>query len=176
MKYFAAILLLSLLAVSAAAQDVNNDDAMKDCPMHAQHQPHQAVVEGHGDQAMGFLHDKTTHHFRMANDGGAIEVTVNETTDKPDLEAVRLHLSHITTMFRNGDFSTPMFIHDGVPPGVTTMKLMKEAIRYSYEELPSGGRVRLQSTDAIAVAAIHDFMRFQITEHKTGDSLEAAKN
>lgn len=172
MKLSPAILLVSLLAVRTVAQDTKHDDAMKDCPMHDQHQAHHAVVESHGDQAMGFLHDKTTHHFRMATDGGTIEVTVNDATDKANLEAIRLHLSHIATMFSDGDFSTPMFIHDGVPPGMTTMKLMKEAIRYSYEEMPSGGRVRLQSADAIALAAIHDFIRFQITEHQTGDSLE----
>jgi hypothetical protein len=34
--------------------------------------------------------------------------------------------------------------------------------------------VRLQSADPIAVAAIHDFLRFQITEHQTGDSLDLA--
>lgn len=173
MKYFAAVLLM--LAVPAIAQDVKQDDGMKHCPMHNQHQSHHAVVESHGDQAMGFAHDKTTHHFRMESDGGVIEVTVNAETDKANLEAIRSHLSHITTTFGNGDFSTPMFIHDGVPPGVTTMKLMGGAIRYSYEETSSGGRVRLQSTAAIAVAAIHDFIRFQITEHQTGDSLEAAE-
>jgi hypothetical protein len=78
-------------------------------------------------------------------------------------------------MFGTGDFSAPMFVHDGVPPGVTTMKLMKSAIHYAYEEMPSGGRVRIKSGDSIAVASIHDFMRFQITEHQTGDALEVAQ-
>jgi hypothetical protein len=72
----------------------------------------------------------------------------------------------------NGDFSTPIFIHGGVPPGITTMNLMKSAIRYIYEEMPSGGKVRIKSDDPVAVAAIHDFLRFQITDHQTGDSLE----
>lgn len=110
----------------------------------------------------------------MATDGGAIEVTVNNAADKTNLEAIRSHLAHIATMFTNGDFSTPMFVHDRVPPGVTTMKLMKETIRYSYEDMASGGKVRLQSSNPIAVAATHDFIRFQITEHQTGDSLEVA--
>ena len=78
---------------------------------------------------MGFSHDATTHHFRMAPDGGVIEVTANDANDKTSTEAIRSHLSHIAVMFGNGDFSTPMFVHDGVPPGVTTMKLLKAAIR-----------------------------------------------
>lgn len=162
-----------LLFVSAVfAQDTKPND-MKNCPMHDRSGTHQGVVESHGDQAMGFPHDATTHHFRMLSNGGAIEVTVNQASDKTDLSAIRSHLSHIVAMFHEGDFSTPMFIHDGTPPGVTTMKLMKSAIRYSYEETPAGGRVRLQSDDAVAVAAIHDFLRFQIAEHQTGDSVEA---
>jgi len=169
------ILSLLLLVLPALGQDTKQDD-MKDCPMHAQHaaQSHQAVVESHGDQAMGFLRDKTTHHFRMAADGGAIEVTVNDSGDKANTTAIRFHLSHIAMMFGNGDFSTPLFIHDGVPPGVTAMKLMKSAIHYTYEEMPTGGRVRIKSDDPVAVAAIHDFLRFQINEHQTGDSLEGA--
>jgi hypothetical protein len=162
-----------LLFVSAAfTQDTKPDD-MKNCPMHDHSAAHHAVVESHGDRAMGFAHDATTHHFRVLPDGGAIEVTVNEANDKTNLSAIRSHLSDIAAMFQNGDFSTPMFIHDGLPPGVTTMKLMKAAIRYAYEEIPSGGKVRLQSTDAVAVAAIHDFLRFQIAEHQTEDSLQA---
>lgn len=165
---------LLLLALPAFAQDTKQDD-MKDCPMHAQGaQSHQAVVESHGDQAMGFPHDRTTHHFRMSADGGAIEVTVNDPTDKANTQAIRSHLSHIAMMFSHGDFSTPMFIHDGIPPGVTTMTLMKSAIHYTYEEMPTGGRVAIKSDDPVAVAAIHDFLRFQIKEHQTGDSLEVA--
>jgi len=141
--------------------------------MHAQHvaKSHQATVESHGDQAMGFAHEKTTHHFRMAADGGAIEATVNDSGDQTSTAAIRSHLKQIAIMFSNGDFSTPMFIHDSVPPGTTTMKLMKAAIHYKYEETSSGGRVLIETHDPIAVAAVHDFLRFQITEHQTGDAL-----
>ena len=168
---------LLLVALPVFSQDTKHD-SMKDCPMHAQHvaQSHHAVVESHGDQAMGFPHDKTTHHFRMAVDGGAIEVAVNDPGDKADTTVIRSHLKHIAMMFSNGDFSTPTFIHDGVPPGTTTMKLMRAAIHYNYEETPSGGRVRISAGDPIAVAAIHDFLRFQITEHRTGDALTAPQN
>jgi len=175
MNSIALGLALLLLGSPLSAQEAKPDDSMKDCPMHAQHmaqQSHQATMESHGDQAMGFPHDKTTHHFRLISDGGTIEVTANDPNDKANTAAIRSHLSHIATMFGDGDFSAPMFTHDTVPPGVTTMKLMKSSIRYAYEQLPSGGRVRIQSADQIALASIHDFLRFQITEHQTGDSIE----
>ena len=175
MNRFAIVLSLSLFALPVLAQETKPDDSMKDCPMRGQHAAHHAVVESHGDQAMGFLHDKTTHHFRMMGDGGAIEVAANNPGDKTNTEAIRSHLTHIAMMFGAGDFSTPMFIHDGVPPGVTTMKLMKSTIHYTYEEAPAGGRIGIRSEDPIAVAAIHDFFRFQITEHQTGDALEVVQ-
>ena len=51
------------------------------------------------------------------------------------------------------------------------MKLLKKKIRYTYEPLEAGGRVRIESSDPVAVAAVQDFLRFQITDHQTGDPL-----
>jgi len=175
MKCFAIALSLSLLALPGLAQEPKPDDSMKDCPMHDLHAAHHAVVESHGDRAMGFPHGKTTHHFRMLGDGGAIEIAANDPEDKTNREAIRSHLAHIAMSFGAGDFSAPMFIRDGVPPGVTTMKLLKSTIHYAYQETPAGGRVSIESQDPIAVAAIHDFLRFQITDHQTDDALQSAQ-
>jgi len=147
------------------------------CPMHASHMgsdAHHAMVESHGDKAMGFPHDKTTHHFRLPEDGGAIEVTANDPKDSANIDAIRMHLTHIAQVFSEGDFSIPMFVHDTVPPGVTTMKLLKEKVHFEYHSIEAGGRVSIVSQDPVAQAAIHDFLRFQITDHRTGDTLETA--
>ena len=66
----ASAAILFVLVLPAFAQDAKSGDAMKNCPMH-DHQALQAAVESQGDQAMGFPHQKGTHHFRMAADGGA---------------------------------------------------------------------------------------------------------
>jgi hypothetical protein len=176
MKNLATILFTVLLVSSANCQDTKQDNSMPGCTMHQQQSSHanHAMVESHGDQAMGFPHDKTIRHFRLSSDGGTIEVAVNDPTDKVNIQAIRSHLSHIAVMFASGNFSTPMFIHDGVPPGTTTMTLMKSGIRYAYEETPLGGNVHLYSTEPIAIAAIPDFLRFQITDHQTDDGLEVA--
>ena len=156
-------------------QNSNKGVAMPDCPMQKEHlspDSHRAAVEQHGDKAMGFSRRKTTHHFRVLPDGGAIEVAANDVGDKVSTEAIRSHLSHIAAMFAQGDFSAPTFVHHGVPPGVTTMQLLKDKIQYRFEPLPSGGRVLIESNDQLALAGIHDFLRFQISEHQTGDALE----
>ncbi|SPE25161.1 conserved exported hypothetical protein [Candidatus Sulfopaludibacter sp. SbA3] len=40
-----------------------------------------AEMNNRGDRVMGFSHEKTTHHFRLYADGGAIEVTANDPRD-----------------------------------------------------------------------------------------------
>jgi hypothetical protein len=165
-----AIAFLMFGALQLAAQDIQS------CPMHKEHMKeaaqHQADVEKHGDEAMGFPYDKTTHHFRLYSDGGAIEVTVNDNRDSQNLQAIRSHLTHIVTMFSNGEFSIPMFVHDQVPPGVPAMKEKRAEISYSFKELPAGGSVRIQTRNPDAVKAIHEFLRFQIAEHHTGDTTD----
>jgi hypothetical protein len=168
MKTVIAFLILG--ALHLAAQD------MQSCPTHKEHMKqaaqHQADVEKHGDEAMGFPHDKTTHHFRLYSDGGAIEVSVNDNQDSQNLQAIRSHLTHIVTMFSNGEFSIPMFIHDRVPPGVSMMKVKRADISYSFEELPAGGEVRIKTANPDALKAIHEFLRFQIADHHTGDTTD----
>jgi len=139
------------------------------------HHSHHQGVDERGDLAMGFSHEKTSHHFRLTADGGAIEVTIKDPKDSASREQIRKHLSHIAKKFKEGDFTTPMLIHDEVPPGVPVMKSLKEKINYSFENMDLGGRVRITTTDAEAIQAIHEFMKYQIKDHRTGDPLEVDK-
>jgi hypothetical protein len=63
-----------------------------------------------------------------------------------------------------------MIVHDREPPGVPAMQSRKRSIRWTYEKLPAGGRVVASTRDRKALAAIHEFLRFQIADHRTGDS------
>jgi len=166
MKRVVTLLLFAVFRLSA--------QEMQSCPMHEQHMKdaaqHQAEVEKQGDEAMGFPHDKTTHHFRLYSDGGAIEVTANDQKDSSNVGGIRSHLSHIVRMFSQGDFSLPMFVHDQIPPGIPVMKEKSSEIAYSFETLSAGGRVRIKTTNPGALEAVHSFLRFQIKDHHTGDS------
>ena len=133
---------------------------------------HHTKLAERGNQVMGFDHTKTTHHFRLSPTGGSIEVSANDPADTGSRDAIRGHLSHIATMFSAGNFDPPMLIHDQVPPGVPTMKRKKALIAWKFEETEAGGRVRITSKDAEALAAIHEFLRFQIEDHQTGDPTE----
>jgi hypothetical protein len=164
------IALFLVCGLQLAAQE------MQSCPMHEEHMKaavkHQADMEKHSDESMGFPHDKTAHHFRVYSDGGAIEVTINDSRDSQDLQAVRAHLRQIAAMFAEGDFS--MFAGK-VPPGVNEMKDKRVLISYSFDELPDGGRVRIKTGNHDVLNAIHDFLSFQISDRQTADTSDIVK-
>src|SRR5438309_8004849 len=108
-----------LFAQQAASPDKHDSMDPKSCPMHAEHMKEQASaadqrfaeMNARGDRSMGFEQSKTTHHFRSLEDGGAIEVTINDPADTTNLAAIRSHLSQISKKFAAGDFSAPMMTH-----------------------------------------------------------------
>jgi hypothetical protein len=139
------------------------------------HAPHHQAVDERGDHVMGFDHQKTTHHFILTPSGGEIVVSANDPNDTASRDAIRSHLSHIARMFSEGDFQAPMLIHDRVPPGVPVMKTRKALIQWTYEKTSAGGRVVITTKDPEALSAIHDFLRFQIEDHRTGDPTTVRK-
>ena len=138
---------------------------LSNCPMHAQH----TAVDHRGDQVMGFSHEKTKHSFKLYEDGGAVEVRGN---DDESIAKIREHLQVIAKEFAAGNFDKPKQIHDRVVPGVPVLKELGAKVTYTYEELDRGARVRFRTSDARGVAAVHEFMRFQIEDHRTGDSTD----
>ncbi len=128
-----------------------------------------AQMEHRGDQAMGFSHEKTTHHFLLLSNGGAIQVEANDPNDDMSRDQIRKHLSHIAQMFADGNFDAPMLIHGQTPPGVATMQKLKKEIHYEYVQTDRGARVVITTNSDKALSAIHEFLRFQIKEHQTGD-------
>jgi hypothetical protein len=129
-----------------------------------------------GDKHMGFDHLKTTHHFLLANDGGAIQVEANDAKDTESRDQIRGHLRHITMMFSEGNFEVPMLIHEKTPPGSEAMQKLKGEITYEYKETDRGAMIQISTVNNEARQAIHKFLKFQIKEHMTGDPLEVKGN
>jgi len=141
------------------------------------HEEHLARIQRDGElkqrgaAAMGFDQDKTTHHFRLSPTGGAIEVAATDPADDASRDQVRWHLREIAAEFAAGNFGKPFATHVEMPPGVQTLQKRKSAVTFLYEDMPEGGRVRMTTSDSKATSALHEFLRYQIREHATGDPL-----
>jgi hypothetical protein len=164
---FAACLFLQETRAENGAWQIPATQAVQSSESSSQHD-----MEHHGEDVMGFNQTKTTHHFLLTKRGGAIEVNAKDPKDAVSQNQIRMHLPHIATAFSNGDFTDPMEVHDQTPPGVPTMKRLKAQIQYKFEETETGGRVLIHSDNTKAIDAIHNFLRFQIREHHTEDSLK----
>jgi hypothetical protein len=133
------------------------------------HDAHLAGVNARGEAAMGFSQTETAHHFILTRDGGLIQVEVKDAADDANRDRVRQHLAHVARMFAGGNFDTPMLVHARTVPGTPAMSRLKAELVYGFEETERGGRVRITAKSAAALAAVHEFLRFQIEDHQTGD-------
>lgn len=161
--------LLSLTIFAVTSCDKRADHSQMN------HDSHLRMVNEQGDKAMGFSHEKTTHHFRLFSDGGAIEVTANSPQDTGSRDQIRKHLGHIAQMFAGGNFEAPMLTHGKTPPGVPVLQKLKTEVGYTFEEIENGGRVRIKTNNAEALAGVYEFLHFQISDHQTGDTTEITK-
>jgi hypothetical protein len=131
-----------------------------------------SMMMQHGEQAMGFSQTQTMHHFLLTKNGGVIQVEAKDPEDTRNRDLIRTHLTHISHAFASGDFSDPLAVHDKVPDGVPVLQQLKGSIQYTFEQTPQGGRVLIKTANSQALDAIHQFLRFQIREHQTGDRQE----
>jgi len=162
--------LLAVLTMTASVPALAAEEPPA-CPLHAAHSKAEAELDQRGDRVMELDHTRTTHHFKIEPDGGIIQVEANDAADAESRQAIRTHLAEIAGAFSRGDFSAPFAIHQRVMPGVPVLIEKKEAVRYLYEETERGAQVRIVAQDSSAVAAVHEFLRAQIGDHRTGDPL-----
>jgi hypothetical protein len=130
---------------------------------------HQKMVNEHGDHVMGFSHEKTTHHFELHYDGGIIDVRADDVKDIQSRDQIRSHFHHIAQMFAGGNFNAPMLVHSTNVPGTAEMTKLKDQLHWDLEETPRGARIKITADNKAALTALHQFLKFQIEDHKTGD-------
>ena len=158
-----AILALGAFATVAAQQGGSPHDA------------HHAAVDARGAQVMGFDQTRTSHHFRLYQDGGAIDVSANDPDDAGSRDAIRRHLAHIATRFAAGRFDAPMLVHDTNVPGTDDLARLQTVVTWRYVETPGGGRIDIVTTQPDAITAVHRFLAFQIADHRTADDAVVAR-
>lgn len=155
----ALILLLLLLLAAAcapahqAARPTDPDSAF-------------AAVQRNGAQVMGVNQDASEHIFEDLADGGRILYRMRDTTDAAGVATIREHLRHIEHAFAQGDFSNPAQVHSMAVPGTAVMAERRARIRYRMLPRPGGGELRITTADPEALAAVHEFLAFQRSDHR----------
>jgi hypothetical protein len=125
-----------------------------------------ARLQARGAQAMGVDQYTSSHRFEPLPDGGRIALE-RDVDDPAGVATIRAHLRDIATRFAAGDFAIPGFVHQQEVPGTRVMAAKRDAIAYTFGALPRGGEVRIATTDPRAVAAVHEFLAFQRSDHRT---------
>lgn len=165
-----SVLLTVGIGGGAAAQDHPSMPAGMSHEEHLKQMQHDQELKARGGQAMGFDQDAAVHHFTLTRSGGFIAVDARDAKDTETVGAIRAHLQMIAKQFADGDFSGPFATHAETPPGVAVLQRLRGSIAYTYQDTSAGGRVEVRSDAGDAVGAVHAFLRYQITEHRTGDS------
>lgn len=124
-----------------------------------------AGVQSRGAMVMG-VDQYTSHHvFEDLPDGGRIVLLRDDLADTAGAEVIRRHLRAIADSFASGVFSDPAAVHAREVPGTGTMARLRQRISYVPGDRPGGGELRITTTDAEALRAIHEFLAFQRMDH-----------
>jgi hypothetical protein len=129
-----------------------------------------AEVQARGREAMGVDQYTSTHVFQPLPDGGRVTLQ-RDTEDPAGREQILAHMGEIARKFASGDFRVPGFVHAREVPGTRVMAARRAEISYAVESLPRGGALRLRTSDSAAVAAIHEFLAFQRSDHRAGAAM-----
>jgi hypothetical protein len=127
-----------------------------------------AALQQRGQVAMGVDQYASRHVFEPLPDGGRIVLQM-KAADSAGARVIRDHMRTIAAAFADGDFTVPGQVHAvATVPGTDVMRELKAEILYQAADLDRGGEVRLKTKNPKAIAAIHDFLAFQRTDHRAG--------
>ena len=122
-------------------------------------------MQQRGQMVMGVDQYMSHHVFEDLPDGGRIVLEVDSASDTAAIARIRDHMHAIAGDFARGDFSKPFMVHQEQVPGTDVMTARRGLITYEETDRPSGGEVRIRTTDSAAVVAVHAFLAFQRGAH-----------
>jgi len=122
-------------------------------------------MQSRGAHVMGVDQYTSAHVFEDLPDGGRVVLERDDATDTAAIAKIRGHMRDIEAAFRAGDFTKPFEVHAQTVPGTAIMAARRGAIQYEAIDRPRGGEVRMRTSDATVVRAIHEFLAFQREQH-----------
>jgi hypothetical protein len=151
-------LLLLLLAALACAPKADSPATTSDSAF--------AEVQRRGALVMGVDQDASEHVFEDLADGGRIVFQMKDSADTAGARIIRAHLDSIARSFAAGVFTDPAAVHATEVPGTRVMAERRALITYESAPRERGAELRIRTSDSTAIAAIHDFLAFQRSDHR----------
>jgi hypothetical protein len=124
---------------------------------------------GRVNKASGFDCERVNRHFYVLKNGGAVEITVKDPNDDATIKAIQAYLKKESDLWTKGNFDTVAAVYGRPPEGTAQLKKLKDNVTFAVVPEENGGVIRLLTVNPTAKAAIHDYLRFQIDQLKTGD-------
>jgi hypothetical protein len=157
------LVVVALIACSSGKAD-SNKTARSDSSF--------AKLQQRGATVMGVDQYTSQHVFEPLPDGGRIVLQRKE-GDSAGEAVIREHMRTIAKAFAAGDFTLPGVVHAMKDvPGTEQMRALHDDITYTPKDLPRGGEVIIATSNPTAIAAIHDFLAFQRSDHRAGMHME----
>ena len=117
----------------------------------------------------GFDSDRVTRHFYVLKNGGAVEITAKDPNDEATIKAIQAHLKKESDQLAKGSFEIFTNIYGRTPENAPQLKKLRDDVTYAMVPQENGAVLRMLTVNPAAKSAIHDNLRFQIDQWKTGD-------
>ena len=117
----------------------------------------------------GFDNERVNRHFYVLKNGGAVEITVKDPNDEATIKAIQAHLKKESDLWTKGNFETLTTVYGRPPEGAAQLKKLRDEVTYAVVAEENGAVIRMFTVNQSAKSAIHDYLKFQIDQLKTGD-------
>jgi len=112
---------------------------------------------------------KIQRHYWLLKNGGAIEMVCKEPCDNSTQTAIQNYLDSLTKAFEKGSFDSEFVSGVSTPESLATLRKLRDEITFSAANSEVGYSLRMLTVNPQARDAIYDFLRYEITNRKTGD-------
>jgi hypothetical protein len=126
-------------------------------------------VNARFSRSLGVSLDKIVLHFYLVKNGGVVEITAKDPGDTATVTAIQKYLQTQKELWEKGKDPVTE-IHGKAPDSAAVMRKLRNDITFYMAKTDEGAVLRMFSINDQARGAIQDYLKFEIAEHKTGDS------
>lgn len=113
---------------------------------------------------------KIERHYWLLKNGGAIEMICKAPCEDATQKSIQNYLDSLSKSFEKGAFDAEFVNGASAPEALATLKKLRDEV--TFHAAPSsevGYSLRMLTVNPQARDAIYEFIRYEVTNRKTGD-------